>query len=214
MKLIPHIQSALTMQTDEPRQYIGASSIGNQCLRAIWYGLRMSETKVVEPQQQLAFEVGKRLEILILDLLVASGIHIERQFGFHCREYSLFQGTLDAVLFDNVGNSTAIIEIKTAKNDSFRIFQRKGVRLWWPEYYDQVQCYMGMSGIAESIILVFNKDASELCEEVIEFDPIWYASLVEKAKIVGEYTEPPPRLSERPAFFKCKMCFYKEECHK
>jgi len=216
INLTKHIQDTLATQSDKPRNYIGASSIGNPCLRAIWYGLRMPETKVVEPQQKMTFEIGKRLEALILYLLTDAGFRIGNFISYECKDYPLFSGTPDCVVLGFKGEiyqSPFLIEIKTAKNDSFRVFQKKGLRLSWAEYYDQVQSYMGMSGITRTVVIALNKDTSEFHEEWVEFNPIWYASLVEKARVVGEAIEPPARISDRPTWFKCKMCFYNKECH-
>jgi hypothetical protein len=212
MNLIPAIHHALEQQPDEPRAYIGASSIGSPCERAIWYGLNQPENKVVTPKQKLTFEIGKRLESMILNLLTRAGISFAVGIKVKEKGYELFEGHLDALTWDDMGNYT-VIEIKTAKDSSFNVFKNKGLRLWYPEYYDQIQSYMGMGGFKMACILALNKDTSELHHEMVTFDAERYQKLVEKAKRIGDARIVPPRINGSPSFFRCRICFYKGVCH-
>lgn len=207
------IEQYLENKEDEPRQYIGASSIGNPCERAIWYGLNYPEQKVVTAKQRLTFEIGRRLEGMIIDLMIESGLMVISPYPLVSREYPAFQGNVDCVWLNDNMELQAIIEIKTAKDSSFNIFKKKGLRLWYPDYYDQIQSYLGMSGIPCAYILVLNKDTSELLSEKVEFDRHRYELLVEKAKRIGDAKIMPPRINGSPSYFRCKYCFYKGVCH-
>ena len=211
--LIESIKSVLKKRIDEPRKYLGASAIGNSCHRAIWYSVNYPEYAQITERQRLTFEIGHRLESMIIDLLIESGLSIIRPYTFVCRDYPIFQGNSDFAIVDESGEMISLGEIKTAKDDSFKIFVKKGLRLWYPEYYDQVQSYMGMSGIDNYIVIALNKDTSELHEEFVEFDQIWYECLVEKAKRIGESKDIPDGINNNASFFKCKICFYTKECH-
>ncbi len=211
MNLTELINDLLSEQKQEPRAYVGASSIGNPCERAIWYGLNHPEYKVVTPKQLITFEIGKRLEAMILDYL-AKKLLIMSPYTMVHKSYPKFQGNADAVLLDSNMQKIALIEIKTAKESSFNLFKKKGLRLWNPEYYDQVQSYMGLSDIPVCFELVLNKNTSEFWDEQIEFDAYRYDYLVEKAKRIGEAVCIPPRISNSPSYHRCKMCFYQEAC--
>ena len=81
------------------------------------------------------------------------------------RMFPYSQGHFDAIIF--LGSQKAILEIKTAKDASFKVFVNKGLKVWSPRYYAQVQSYMGMSGIYSAYILVLNKDNSEIFDELV-----------------------------------------------
>lgn len=213
MNLTKIITKKLDQKKDEPRAYIGASSIGNACDRAIWYGLHKPDKKIVTAKQRITFEIGHKLETMLIEMMVAAGLLITTPYVYACREYPMFQGNADAMLVDWTTKPICIIEIKTAKDASFRIFQTKGVRLWYPEYYDQMQSYMGMSGIHSATLIAINKDTSDLHDEKIQFDQERYQFLVKKAKRIGESESEPPRINQSPSFFRCKLCFYQKKCH-
>ena len=214
LSIIKNIEENLSKEIDEPRPYIGASSIGNPCERAIWYGLHQSESKIVTEKQRLTFEIGRRLEAMILDLINIDNMFMRSNIYLECKEYPLFQGHCDAVLYDSITfKPILLIEIKTAKDSSFNTFVKKGLRLWYPEYYDQVQSYMGMSDVHECYMLVLNKDTSELAEELVLYDEIHFMGLVEKAKKIGMSADMPKRINESASYFKCKYCFYNKVCH-
>ena len=212
MNISQLIHDALDSQELEHRAYIGASSIGNQCERAIWYGLHKPESKEIDAKTRLTFEIGHALESLLLNLFRREVV-IERPLPYKCSEYPLFQGSADAVILDDHLSPIALFEIKTAKDSSFNIFKKKGLRLWYPEYYDQVQSYMGMSDIHDCYLIAINKDSSELHEEHVSFDAKRYKELVQKAMRIGSAVIEPPRVNGSPSYFKCKLCFYKNICH-
>jgi hypothetical protein len=206
------IEKNLSKGDDEPRAYIGASSIGNPCERAIWYGLNKPEDKVITTRQLITFEIGKCLEEMTIHFLLEQ-LALISPWALECNEYPLFKGNADAIIVNSEREPIAILEIKTAKDSSFNIFKKKGLRLWYPEYYDQIQSYMGMSGINTGYLLALNKDTSELHDEKVDFDAERYKKLVEKAKRIGDARIMPPKINGSPSFFRCKFCFYRNACH-
>lgn len=203
---------------DDTRDYIGASSIGSECLRQIWYQFKGVRSEGVPPRIRRTWAIGKHLEGLILDWLDSSGITIERLWGdLKSQKVPDFRGHLDSV-WVNRGKylqvPKAIIEIKTAKDASFKMFVKKGAKVWNPQYYAQVQSYMGMSNIYSTYILVLNKDNSEISDELVLFDEDCYKQLEEKALMIANAVVMPPRVNDSPLFYKCKMCQYNKVCHK
>jgi hypothetical protein len=124
-----------------------------------------------------------------------------------------FKGHIDAMWMEQEV-AHAIIEIKTAKDSSFNIFVKSGLKKWNPKYYAQIQAYMGMSGIHNAYILVLNKDTSDLMDEHVDFNPNFYQKLLEKAKMIYEAEIEPPRINGSPLWFQCKMCKFNRVCHK
>jgi hypothetical protein len=196
------------------RDYIGASGIGAECLRQIWYEFKGFEAEEVPTKTRRTWAIGRHLEGLILDWLTEAGIEIARTWDDLVSEgMPFFKGHLDSVWIKK-GKAFAIIEIKTAKDASFNIFVKKGLRTWNPQYYAQIQSYMGMSGIHTAHILVLNKDSSDIADELVTFDPIFYQKLREKATMVANANAAPPRINASPLWYQCKMCKFNKVCHK
>jgi len=109
--------------------------------------------------------------------------------------------------------NAAIIEVKTAKDSSFRVFQKAGLQKWYPVYYAQVQAYMGMSGVKEAYVLAINKDTSELHDEHVAFDENYYNELCMKASRIASSITAPDKINNSPFYFVCRGCQYKSICH-
>jgi hypothetical protein len=199
---------------DEPRDYIGASSIGSDCLRKIWYEFKGFEAEEVPTKMRRTWSIGKHLERLVLDWLEICGMEIARDwYDLSDSSQEYFKGHVDSVLTNN-GLPHAVLEIKTAKDSSFTVFEKKGVKEWSPQYYAQIQSYMGMSGIHSAYILVLNKDNSDISDELVGFDSYFYEKLKEKAAMIYNAHVEPPRINGSPLWFQCKMCKYNKVCHK
>lgn len=193
----------------EKRNYIGASQIGNPCQRAIWYDYKHYPKKPYSAKQLRTFEIGKRLESMILSELTVSNIKWSNYDIVDTIPF--FRGTCDAIL--SINDQKYILEIKTAKDVSFKKFIKLGLKDWNKQYYAQIQTYMGLYNIEKGILLAINKDTSELHQEEINFDPIYYMTLKSNASYIAEQKEPPERINKSPLFYICSMCQYKELCH-
>jgi len=211
------IDKSMEYLTDAPRNYIGASGIGGDCLRKIWYSFKGENGESLSPRVKRILDVGKNLEEAVDNWLRDAGVII-------CRlnpelvddEMSYFKGNVDGIWVKGLRDSSpiAIIEIKTANDSRFKLLVKDGVKKWSKEYYAQIQAYMGLSGIHSAYILVLNKDNSDLYDEKVIFDPDFYQSLRQKAKMIYDAKTPPPRVHGSPLWWQCKLCKYNEVCHK
>jgi hypothetical protein len=212
-KLSKLIEKSQEEVIDEPRDYIGASSIGADCLRKIWYEFKGTHADGVHSKMRRTWSIGKRLEGLVIEWLRSARVLVEICHDtYHAKNVPTFQGHFDGIVF--LGKNKSILEIKTAKDASFKIFESKGLRLWNPQYYAQVQSYMGMSGIDSAYILVLNKDNSALSDEYVTFDEEFYVGLEQKALMISKSVVEPPRINGSPLWFQCKICKYNKICHK
>lgn len=215
-KVIEKHQSSVI--ESEKRDYIGASAIGSDCWRQIWYEYNGHEGSPVEPKLRRTWDIGKRLEGLVIEMLELAGIDLFIVGdgllipGFKDSELDYFKGNVDAI-WSVDGKPYAILEIKTAKDSSFDTFVKKGVKRWMPRYYAQIQAYMGMSGVHSSYILVLNKDNSELSDELVTFDSLFYDGLKNKARLIHDAVSEPPRVNGSPIWYQCKQCKFSKECH-
>lgn len=212
--LCKKIEKIQSRNDKKVRDYIGASGIGAECLRQIWYEFKGFEAEEVPTKTRRTWAIGKHLEGLILDWISDTGIEIQRTWpDLEAEGMPYFKGHLDSVWIKK-GKAFAIIEIKTAKDASFNIFVKKGLSAWNPQYYAQIQSYMGMSGIHTAYILVLNKDNSEIFDELVEFDEIFYKQLCRKAFLIANTDSIPSRINNSPLWFQCKMCKFNKICHK
>lgn len=211
------IENLLPRADRKPRDYIGASIIGSECLRQIWYEFKGYPSTEVPAKLLRTWEIGRTLEAVILQWLKDAGIEIQDNpvglaEALKAPRNPYFQGHVDAIWVKD-GKAFAVIEAKTAKDSSFNKFVNTGLRRWNPQYYAQVQSYMGMSGIHVAYIIVLNKDSSDIADEMVAFDESFYQGLLEKAKMVANANCPPPRVNNSPLWFACKMCKFNKECH-
>jgi hypothetical protein len=207
------IEKSQSRDDRETRDYIGASAIGADCLRQIWYEFKRVKAEAVPTRIRRTWSIGKHLEGLVSNWLTEAGIEVAEWFDLEAKEMPFFKGHVDLVWIKK-GKPFAIIEIKTAKDSSFNIFVKKGLALWSPQYYAQVQSYMGMSGIHSAYILVLNKDNSEISDELVTFDEVLYEALKKKAWMIFLAQVEPPRINNSPLWYECKMCKFNKVCHK
>jgi hypothetical protein len=176
----------------------------------------MPATKV-PPTLQTTFDVGKRLEGMILDYIEEAGVELIRpsqeNHFLYCfdKDNIKFQGHLDAIIL--IGEDKHVLEIKTIKDSRFNQFKNKGLQEFSPTYYAQIQAYIGMMGLKKGVLLGMNKDTSEFHHEWVDFDSRCYEGLQIKAKFIDSSDIPPEKINKSPLFYICSRCQYKEICH-
>lgn len=203
------------------RTYLGASQIGNECERALWYGFRWAKKPAFDGRILRLFETGNLAEQRLADDLRATGAEVlevdpdtGKQFSFddlggHMR------GNMDGAGcgFTEAPATWHVIEYKTHNEKSFKALSKDGVQTSHPQHYDQMQTYMGWSGMARALYVAVNKNDDQLHIERIEFDKAHFERLRQKAKSIIFAEDPPERMNESPAFYKCKWCAFNSICH-
>jgi len=198
----------------EDRDYIGASLVGESCWRKIWYSIKKAPATSFTSKLARTFNIGKYLEIMLLEEIERSGVILLPRENCHFVDpaFPLFQGNVDGIIV-NPDDSHTILEIKTANAANFALFEKLGVRKWNLRYYYQLQAYMGLANINNTILLVLNKNSSDLSEELVSFKPEEYEELRSKIKTINDSITPPPRLNDSPFFYMCKNCQFNQHCH-
>jgi CRISPR/Cas system-associated exonuclease Cas4 (RecB family) len=214
MDVVKKINDVLSIQRKhENRTYLGASQIGRICNREIWYEFTGAESEPLDTQLLLTFEVGRRLETMILDLMEQAHIDLERpskeNHGLFLQSHiKQLQGHMDGVI-----NGDTVLEIKTAKHSSFQKFASFGLKEWSMPYYSQLQTYMGMSGLKQGLMVAFDKDLSTMHSEMVYFDEPHYEYLCLKAESIIDAIDPPERINKSPIYYVCARCKFKKICH-
>ena len=205
---------------DPFRDHLGASLIGTECERSLWYTFRWC-TKPKFPGRVLRlFQTGFREEARIIDDLRSIGITvIDRiletgkqvqysSFGNH------FAGSLDGVAqgFSEAPVAWHVLEIKTSNDRSFKIMKAKGVAIAKPLHYAQMQTYMHWSGVDRAMYIAVNKDTDEMYQQRISYDKAYAERLEDKSYRVIFANEPSYMVSDSDKDMRCRFCQHQDLC--
>jgi len=210
-----------TDSQDGFRCHLGASLIGKECERALWFDFRWT-TRSKHPGRLLRlFETGQLAEVRFVMNLRRTGatvLEVDPETGRQFRVHSHgghFGGSLDGVAINllEAPKTWHVLEFKTHSNKSFSDLVAKKVRDSKPQHFAQMQIYMHLMGIARAMYLAVNKDNDDLYVERIEIDTDLADKLLEKAKRIIFAMVPPPRISDDPTWYQCRLCDHAPLCH-
>jgi len=207
------------------RTYLGMSTMGNECDRALWYAFRWAhEPESLEGRKLRLFETGHREEARMLDDLERAGITVHRvdpatgeqwalsALGGHMRGHMDGQGEG----FAEAPKARHVLEFKTHNEKSFKALVKDGVQKSKPGHYAQMQLYMHFSGLDRAFYMAVNKNTDELHVERVSYDPQAAIVLVARAERIINTPEPPPKLHEDPTAkmaWVCNYCPAFDQCH-
>ena len=206
---------------EKARPYLGASAIGGECKRALWYSFRWASKEDFDGRMYRLFQSGHLAEPRFIADLRAIGCTVwdcdpatgkqfgASHFGGHMR------GHCDGVAkgIPGGGNKPHLLEFKTHSAKSFADLKKKGMQAAKPQHWAQCQWYMGKMNLDRALYLAVNKDTDELYSERIEFDQVEYEKILAKAESIIFAVEPPPKISDDPKYYICNMCSQKAVCH-
>lgn len=208
-------------RSEKPRTYLGASIIGKECKRALWYDFRWASREQFDGRMYRLFQSGFAAEPRFIADLRAIGVEVHdvdpstgRQFGFS-EHGGHMKGHMDgaARLIPGGGKKWHVVEFKTHSAKSFADLKKLGVARSKPQHYDQMTWYMGKTGMDRALYLAVNKDSDELYAERLQFDKVRFEQIQTKAESIIFSMEPPAKLSDDPSFYICKFCAHSDVCH-
>jgi hypothetical protein len=203
------------------RRYIGASSIGVECMAYHALSLRGFPGDMPSPQLLRIFGDGHRIETQVVEALVAAGHVVEEldpatgqqwEYNSHGDHHSAH---LDGFITLIGGGERMALEIKSMNRKMFESFQKKGVHLSHPHYVDQ--CVDGMHlarsfnvPVSKCFFIAYCKDNSQYHAEIIEYDSYLANKLLERVAdaIAGVTT----RISSNKHEYKCSTCHKRTSC--
>ncbi len=195
----------------EHRNYLGASSIGEECDRKLWYSFHKPK-RIDDPRVHRIMDFGHFSESYVISLLKHAGYDLftddgSGQYGFEDEE---LRGHVDGVIM--IDDIPYLLEIKSANSKRFAEMVKDGVEKSNPIYYTQMQVYLKYMELSHALYVAINKDNCELHIEVVKYEKIKADYAVNRGKeIVRKETEP-ERKYQSKAFYRCKFCNYKDEC--
>lgn len=211
-------------EDDEPRNHLGASVIGGDCTRKIFYSYRWAQTEYFEPRMLRLFNRGHEEEPRIINRLRKAGLEVfaagesgelkEQLRISDCNGH--FGGTPDGVVLkipDLPPDTPALLEMKTHSYDLFEKVIKQGVYESNRKYYTQMQIYMHKHELEWGLYVGVCKDDDRVHFQLIPYRREYAEHYIELAGQIIFAETLPPRISATPGFWKCKFCHHRSTCH-
>lgn len=212
------------------RWHLGASKIGEECKRSLWYGFRWVQPQMHDGRMQRLFNRGHKEESRHAEWLRGIGFtlwthdeSITKEDGTHpqlrirnkCKGH--LGGSLDGIVKfpDRYGIDTpAILESKTSgTGKGFNDLSKLGMAKAKQQHYIQNSIYGYDYGIEDALYICANKNDDDLYVEVVKLDFKLAQNMEVKAESIIFSQTPPARISENPTYFQCKnLCDFSNVC--
>lgn len=207
------------------RRHLGASMIGKPCGRAVYYSWRWFYSGQHTGRLHRLWDRGHSEEPKFIELLSSVDIKVidrnpdtDEQFQFAAHS-GHFGGSCDGWIVPYVGDldlpeGVGLFEAKTYNDKRFKLVEAKGVLSSDPTYYNQMQVYMKAFNLSWGLFCAVNKNDDSLYFEVIHYREEIAEAYWDRAEKIVEAQSPPARISEDASWWQCKMCDFREICHK
>lgn len=203
------------------RPHLGASLIGDECCRKLWYSFRWCVTPSFDGRLYRLFNTGHREELRIIEDLRNIGICVfdkepddGKQISYHEEGCPHYSGSVDGIgkNFPEAPETWHVIELKTSSKKLFDKLVKDGIEKAKPQHYAQIQTYMRWSKLKRAFYIVCCKDDDRLHSERIYYDKDFAEQLADKAKRIVFSDVPLERLGSTSNSFTCKWCDYIDIC--
>ena len=205
--------------SEPARGYLGASIIGHECSRYLWYCFRQCCKRTFSGRLYRLFETGDLEEARFVKELRAIGcaVHETDERGQQFSVSALgghFSGHLDGCAKGVLEAPAAwhVLEFKTHNVKSFGSLVKNGVKDSKFQHWAQMQVYMHLTGMKRALYLARNKDTDDLYSERIRYDRAGADALIKKAESIIAAIAPPDRISQDSEYYQCRWCDASEIC--
>lgn len=224
--VVAAIEAAYERGTESERAYLGASVLGSECERQLWYSFRWAvPPEKFDGRKLRLFQTGHREEERLLNDLRRIGVEVTEHdpvTGYqwvavvvadgHCRGHA----DARAIGIPGAEKTEHAVECKTHNDKSFKALKKDGVEKSKPVHYAQMQLYMHGLGLTRALYLAVNKNDDELHAERLHYDAEAALRLVAKAERIVAAHRAPTKLHEDPdakLAFLCRSCSALGICH-
>lgn len=219
-KLIPDAKDAYEGKKDDFRSHLGASMIGRECSRELWYNFHWAKVPSFEGRMIRLFNRGHLEEPRLVAMLQTIGCQVwcQDEQGNQFRISDVgghFGSAVDAVLLGcpDLPGEPILGEFKTHNDKSFKKLIASGVKVAKPEHFVQMQIYMNKLQLRFALYLAVNKNDDTLYGEIISYESAVAQSYLDRAHRIILSHGIPDRINESSGFFKCKFCDFNRICH-
>lgn len=208
------------------REHLGASVIGEDCARKVWYGWRWVRDNVPTGRMLRLFNRGHREEARFIEYLRGIGFEVwdrnpDTGEQFRCsRLHGHFGGSLDSILrappwYMLSANILFLGEYKTKGTGAgFAKLKEQGIMLTNGQHYDQMCTYGANYGYEYACYFAVNKNDDDLHIEIVKLDRKRAEEVEAKAAYIIGMQTPPPKISMQETHWKCKSCEFVGVCHR
>ena len=203
--------------SENPRTHLGASLIGRECSRQLWYTFRWAKQPDFSGRMYRLFDRGHREEDTLANLLRMAGVEVHtvdtNGEQFRVKD-GHFGGSMDGCGrgFPEDPEAWHVLEFKTHNDKSFKRLQKVGVVEAKPEHAAQMQVYMHYTGMPKACYMAVNKNDDDLHVEFLDYNESFARMLINKAMGIIHTDTPPERIGG-PDWFVCKWCDFRAICH-
>ncbi|HEX2243003.1 MAG TPA: hypothetical protein VHK27_07090 [Gammaproteobacteria bacterium] len=240
-KLLYEVNSYAIKAYYEPhRWHLGASLIGHDCARYLWFTFRWCGREVGTGsndeertnnlgRKQRLFNRGHREEDRYIEYLRGIGAtvwtHDESQppQGGEYPQYRMsainghFGGSLDCIAMlppRYLIEEPLLGEFKTnGTGANFTNLTSHGVAVEKTQHFIQMSMYGRHYKLRYGLYMNTNKNDDDMYIEIVKLNWNLADQMLAKAERIIYAFTPPPRLSESPTFYKCQGCAFKQVCH-
>jgi len=203
---------------NQHRPYLGYSELGKTCDRYLYYKLRWCFSETISRRVQRIFTRGDLEEPRIHAEFKRIGLEIindqKEVIGAHKHILGHIDGEVKNLPDPSVEkDEVVLVEVKTMNNKRYNTYLNKGLKLSDPQYYSQINSYMGKLGHKKCLFIVHNKDNEERSYILYDFDKDEF-DRIEKRAFDILYAEFLPKKIGEATWFECKFCSASPICHK
>lgn len=210
---------------EEARKHLGASLLGRECARQIWYGWRWTKREKFIARILRLFNRGHETEPRFFLWLREAGLEIHEagESGAQKEQMRISfadghgGGTPDAIA-RNVPSELfgldewVLVEAKTHNDKSFKKLIADGIMKTKWEHFVQMQLYMHGHGLKWALYCAINKNDDETRYEFVQYDEREARRALARGDMIVSSDEPPPRIGKNPSDFRCKFCHLSRLC--
>lgn len=217
-QLFLEAEEPFKQQGDRFRAHLGASQIGIECERKLWYGFHWAKAPKFDGKTLRLFNRGHLEEPRLSALLMMIGCDVWTQdaegnqfslsfFGGH------YGSAIDGVVkgIPDAPTMPLLQEFKTHGDASFKKLVKDGVKISKWEHFVQMNEYMGTLNLTAALYVACNKNTDDLHMELVEFDRAVYEEYHGRARRVV-FEGIPKGVSTSPGYFSCKFCDMQRIC--
>lgn len=236
MALIPQPEPSTAAAIDQAwhdaqppshRVHLGASIIGRECRREVWYSFRWATALKHTGRLLRLFDRGQEEEkrfVRDLEMIGATVWEVNPDTG---RQYQWadhgghFGGSCDgfAIGLPEAPVTLHLLEMKTHGDKSYKALESKGVKKSKPEHAVQMNQYLhwakrdGMD-VSDSLYMAVNKNDDRLYTVTGTYDQAAAEAVTKKAGDIIASSEPPGRIRDDATHYYCRsFCDHRETCN-
>lgn len=220
MNILDEIDKVILSEKRLHRKYIGASSIGSECDRKLWYRFK-GYPEELSALALRRFEDGFSVEDRIINWIKQiDGIQLwdkdenGEQYGFSALD-GRFKGHYDGVI--KMDGTTYMLEIKASTKLPELVKLKEKfpedmvLKEWNFEYYAQAMVYCHYANIKNHMLICADAGGRKLETIITPSNNTFAEALTVKAERIADSVFPPEKNGTKN-FWKCKMCPFYKEC--